>query len=65
MLNDTRGVSLHKPRKQSVSLNGGRNLTELTVICAIAEQLRKTNRQSRGLVPIRRNQSRKIETIIL
>jgi hypothetical protein len=39
--------------------------TELTVICAEAGEWGKPTRQLRGAIPIRRNQSRKREIIIL
>ena len=39
--------------------------TELTVICAEAGEVGKPTRQLRGVIPIRRNQSRKLEIIVL
>jgi hypothetical protein len=35
------------------------------VICAIAGEWGKLTRQPRDLIPIRRNQSRKVETVVL
>ena len=43
----------------------GTPLTELSVICTIAGQSVKPTRQTRGLNPNRRKQSRKVETVAL
>lgn len=40
-------------------------MAELRVICAEAGEWGKPTRQLRGIIPIRRNQSRKLEIIIL
>jgi hypothetical protein len=37
----------------------------LTETCAVARECRNTTRQPRALIPTRRNQSRKVETIVL
>jgi hypothetical protein len=41
------------------------NLSELRVICAVAGDWAKQSGQSCGRIPIRRNQSRKVETLVL
>lgn len=47
-----------------INLNKRQNLTELRVILAIARRWRKLTRQSCSFIPIRRKQSRKIETTV-
>jgi hypothetical protein len=55
-------VVFHKAQQQSTHW---RSLTELTVICTVAQQLGKPTRLPCGLIPIRRHQPRKVETMIL
>jgi len=63
MPNDWTSVSFHKLQKQSTSIREA--FTQLGRICAAAEQWRKTISQPRVLIAIRRNQSHKVETMIL
>jgi len=57
-LHDFKRVSRHKARKQSTSHNEEMSLTALTVNCVTAVELEESIRQSRGLIPIRRKQSK-------
>jgi len=50
-----------KHKSKQPHFNDRQSLTELRVICAIAGEWLKPIRQSRGLIPIRRNLSRKVE----
>jgi len=54
-----------RPRKRSPSLNERQSLTEQSVICAIAREWGKLALQPRGLFPIRLQESRKVETVVL
>jgi len=54
-----------RPRKRSPSLNERQSLTEQSVICAIAGERGKLALQPRGHFPIRPQESRKVETVVL
>ena len=59
-LNDGTTVTFHKPQKQS-SLNERHSLTELREICTVAGEMGRLIGQLCGFIPIRRNQSQKVE----
>jgi len=54
-----------RPQNRSTSLNERQSLTEQRVICAIAGVRGKLALQPRGLFPIRLQESRKVETVVL
>jgi nitrogen fixation protein len=58
-------ITFNKARTQSTSLHERQGLNELGMICAIKEEWAKPTRQPRGLIPIRRNHSRKVQTMVL
>lgn len=51
-------MSCHKAVEQSTSHNEEMSLTELAVNCVLPAQLEESTRQPRGLIPIRRKQSK-------